>query len=110
MEPMNEKSPTTAKPIYCPRRRQHAAECETPDACAGGADCRLGPDLNTRMNDWPSVSQTTEILRHKLIADLFDLPVWYAGHTRRVSPKGWHALTVEERDLIADALKQWKPS
>ena len=52
----------TTKPIYCPRRRQHAAVCETPNACAGGADCRLGPDLNARMNDSPSVSNTTVLL------------------------------------------------
>ena len=50
---------TTAKAIYCPRRQQHAAVCETPNECAGGADCRLGPDLNARMNDRPSVSNTT---------------------------------------------------
>ena len=30
------------KPIYCPRR--HGIECDTPNACAGGADCRFGPD------------------------------------------------------------------
>jgi len=46
MTDSNPVSPTTeAKPIYCPRRRQHNAECETPNACAGGIDCRLGPDL-----------------------------------------------------------------
>ena len=28
------------KPIYCPRR--HGIECDTPNACAGGADCRFG--------------------------------------------------------------------
>jgi hypothetical protein len=52
---------TTAKAIYCPRRQQHAAVCETPNACAGGADCRLGPDLNAHMNDRPSVSNTTDL-------------------------------------------------
>lgn len=31
------------KPVYCPRR--HGIECETPNACAGGCDCRMGPDL-----------------------------------------------------------------
>jgi hypothetical protein len=51
----------------------------------------------------------TDALRHKLIADLFDLPVWERGHERVVSPP-WRTLTVEERDLIADALKQWKPA
>lgn len=50
---MPENSTTEAKPVYCPRRRQHNTECETPNACAGGADCRLGPDLNTRMNPTP---------------------------------------------------------
>jgi hypothetical protein len=30
------------KPIYCPRR--HGVECDTPNACAGGAVCRFGPD------------------------------------------------------------------
>jgi hypothetical protein len=54
-------SQTTRKPIYCPRRRQHDAVCETPDGCAGGADCRLGPDLNTRMNDRPATSPTTSL-------------------------------------------------
>ena len=34
--------------VYCPRRRQHNAECETPDSCAGGIDCRLGPDLDSQ--------------------------------------------------------------
>jgi hypothetical protein len=49
-----------------------------------------------------------DALRHKLIADLFDLPIWYCGTERRVSPC-WESITVEERDLIAEALKQWKP-
>lgn len=49
-----------------------------------------------------------DALRHKLIADLFDLPVWYRGTERRVTP-GWQSLTVEERDLLADALRQWQP-
>ena len=52
---------------------------------------------------------TTDALRHKLIADLFDLPIWERGHERVVSPP-WRALTVAERDLIAAALKQWKPT
>jgi len=39
---------TTAKPVYCPRRRQHDAECETPTSCAGGIDCRLGPDIESQ--------------------------------------------------------------
>jgi len=50
---------------------------------------------------------SADMLRHKLLADLFDLPIWYRGDDRRVSP-GWHSLTVAERDLIADALKQWR--
>ena len=50
-----------------------------------------------------------DALRHKLIADLFDLPIWERGCDRVVTPP-WHALTVEERDLIADALKRWKPA
>jgi hypothetical protein len=37
-----------ARPIYCPRRHGKT-ECETPNACAGGADCRLGPDPMTQM-------------------------------------------------------------
>jgi len=49
---------------------------------------------------------TPDALRHKLIADLFDLPIWVRGHDRVVSPS-WHTLTLAERDLIADALKQW---
>lgn len=53
------ESQSTARPIYCPRRQQHAAVCETPDGCAGGADCRLGPDVNLLMNDWPTKSKTT---------------------------------------------------
>jgi hypothetical protein len=49
MKDSNPVSPITeAKPIYCPRRQQHTAVCETPNACAGGADCRLGPDLDSR--------------------------------------------------------------
>jgi hypothetical protein len=48
------------KPICCPRR---GVECDTPNACAGGVDCRFGPDLNTRMNDRPSVSNTTAMAR-----------------------------------------------
>ena len=48
-----------------------------------------------------------DALRHKLISDLFDLPVWERGKDRVVTPK-WHTLTVEERDLIAEALGQWK--
>lgn len=50
----------------------------------------------------------TDAIRHKLIADLFELPVWYRGTNRVVSPP-WQTLTVAERDLIADALRQWKP-
>ena len=34
------------KPIYCPRRP--GIECDTPNACAGGADCRFGPDPATQ--------------------------------------------------------------
>ena len=37
------------KPIYCPRR--HGIECDTPNACAGGADCRFGPDPATQRTD-----------------------------------------------------------
>lgn len=51
---------------------------------------------------------TIDAVRHKLIADLFELPIWHRGHDRVVSPP-WSSLTVEERDLIADALKKWKP-
>ena len=51
--------------------------------------------------------QTTDALRHKLIADLFDLPVWERGKDRVVTPP-WHTLTVAERDLLADALQQWR--
>jgi hypothetical protein len=54
-------------------------------------------------------NRTTDALRHKLIADLYDLRVWERGHDRVVTPP-WRTLTVEERDLIADALKQWKPA
>jgi len=54
-----ENETTKAKPIYCPRRRQHNAECETPNACSGGADCRLGPDVNEHMNDRQAGSPTT---------------------------------------------------
>jgi hypothetical protein len=46
-------------------------------------------------------------LRHKLIADIFGLPIWYRGKERVVTPP-WHALTIDERDLIADALGQWR--
>ena len=52
---------------------------------------------------------TTEALRHKLIADLYDLRIWERGHDRVVTPP-WRTLTVEERDLIAAALKQWQPT
>ena len=52
--------------------------------------------------------RTTDVLRHKLIADLFDLPVWERGSDRVVTPP-WHILTVAERDLLADALKRWMP-
>ena len=52
-------------------------------------------------------TQTTrDALRHKLLADLFELPVWERGKDRVVTPP-WHALTVAERDLIAEALKQY---
>ena len=53
------------------------------------------------------MTETTDALRHKLIADLFELPIWYRGKERRVTP-GWGSLTVEERDLIAEALGQWR--
>jgi hypothetical protein len=58
------------------------------------------------MKDNNAQPATTEVLRQKLIADLFDLPIWDRGRDRVVTPP-WHTLTVEERDLIADALKQW---
>ena len=48
-----------------------------------------------------------DALRHKLLADLFGLRVWYRGKDRMVTPP-WRGLTVEERDLIADALGQWR--
>ena len=56
----------------------------------------------------PKQITTTDAMRHKLIADLFDLPVWERGRDRVVTPP-WHAMTVVERDLIVAALKQWKP-
>jgi len=46
-------------------------------------------------------------LRHKLVADLFELPVWERGKDRVVTPP-WSTLTVEERDLLAEALMQWR--
>ena len=48
-----------------------------------------------------------DALRHKLLADIFEPPIWYRGKDRVVTPP-WHALTINERDLIADALAQWK--
>lgn len=33
-------NPETTRPIYCPHRGGLKQECETPNACAGGADCR----------------------------------------------------------------------
>ena len=59
------------------------------------------------MSNKTDPTKTTDALRHKLIADLFDLPIWERGRDRVVTPP-WHALTVAERDLIADALRQWK--
>jgi len=50
----------------------------------------------------------SDLLRHKLLADLFALPVWHQGGARVVTPP-WRTLTVAERDLIADALHQWNP-
>jgi hypothetical protein len=47
-----------------------------------------------------------DAMRHKLIADLSELPIWYWGHEDRVTP--WSSITTEQRDLIVDALKQWK--
>lgn len=52
----------------------------------------------------------SDALRHKLIADIFGLRVWERGNERVVTPTKWRTLTVAERDLIADALRQWKPS
>ena len=46
-------------------------------------------------------------LRHKLVADLFDLPVRERGKDRVVTPP-WHTLTVEERGLLLEALMQWR--
>ena len=66
-------------------------------------------EQNTERTDMDDSLQTTEALRHKLIADLLNLPVWERGRDRVVTPP-WHALTIAERDLIADALKQWKKS
>lgn len=43
---------------------------------------------------------TRDVLRHKLIADLFELPIWHRDGKRYVDP-GWKLITVEERDLIA---------
>ena len=48
-----------------------------------------------------------DALRHKLLADIFELPIWYRGGERVVTPP-WYALTIDERDLIADALLQWR--
>lgn len=42
---------TDPRPVYCPHRGGIKQVCETPNACAGGADCRRGVD--------PAVSQTT---------------------------------------------------
>ena len=50
---------------------------------------------------------TRDTLRHKLIADLFELPIWHRDGKRYVDP-GWKHITVEERDLIAEALRQWR--
>jgi hypothetical protein len=55
----------------------------------------------------PVNPETTNALRHKLIADLFDLPVWERGSDRVVTPP-WRTLTVAERELIADALTNWR--
>lgn len=49
-----------------------------------------------------------DALRARLIADLFSSPIWHRDGESIVSPP-WRTLTVEARDLIADALKQWKP-
>jgi hypothetical protein len=46
-----------------------------------------------------------DALRDKLIKDLLYARVWEQGIDRIVTP--WHWLTVEERDLIADALRKW---
>jgi len=52
-------------------------------------------------------SEMREALRHKLLADLFELPVWERGRDRVVMPP-WRTLTVEERDLIASALHAYR--
>ena len=44
-----------------------------------------------------------EALRRKLITDLIDEPVWEQGKARIVAHRPW--ITVEERDLIVDALR-----
>ena len=54
------------------------------------------------------IAMTPDDLRHKLIADLFECPVWERGTDRIVTP-GWQHLSVEARDLIADALQKWRP-
>jgi hypothetical protein len=50
-----------------------------------------------------------DVLRRKLIADLSDLAIWETGHERLVTPP-WHALTVAERDVLVEALRQWRPA
>ena len=65
--------------------------------------------MSQRRDDDAPVHPTPDALRHKLIADLFDLPVWYRGTERVVTPP-WRTLTVAERDLIAEALMQWRPT
>jgi hypothetical protein len=49
--------------IYCPHLGGMKRVCETPSICAGGADCRLGPDLNTQMNPWPNSVKGGPVIR-----------------------------------------------
>lgn len=68
---------------------------------------RAGRDRRCVEDGVSDASLKLDAIRHKLIADLFELPIWYREGKRYVTPK-WGLLTIEERDLIADALKQWK--
>lgn len=65
------------------------------------------PDSPTTAREWMRRLPVGDDLRHKLIADLFELPVWHQGSARVVTPP-WKTLTVAECDLIRDALRQWR--
>lgn len=68
---MPENPETTApRPVYCPYRGGLKQICETPNACAGGADCRRGID--------PTVPQATIRSSVALIerAKEIDPPAW----------------------------------